>query len=344
MIDRLDLRSDNTAPAHPAVLAAMTAANSGSAGAYGDDRWTARASEWLRTQFGVESESFLVWNGTGANVSALRAMTRPWQAVITPATAHIVVDECGAPELLAGIKLIDLPTPDGRLTVEQVKTAGSEGVGFEHHVQPRVVSISQVSEYGTVYDIETLTSICDAAHQLGLLVHMDGARLANAAASLGASLRAVSVDAGADVVSFGLTKNGAVAAEAVVFADREVAREFRYIRKQGTQLASKMRYLAAQFLALAEDDLWLANAEHANAMARRLADGVRNIAGLAITQPVEANAIFVKVPERLRAVVDERSRCYTWDEATGELRWMTSWATRTEAVDEFVAALTAAAG
>src|SRR5690606_32840823 len=194
------------APAHPAVIDAIVAANSGSAGAYGNDAWTARATDWFKAEFGDRSEAYLVWNGTGANVTALRAMTRPWQAVITSEHAHINVDECGAPELLAGVKLVDLPSGDGKLLPSQVAEAAQRGVGFEHHVQPGVVSISESTECGTVYTAAELTALAEVVHAHGLRLHVDGARLANAAAALGVSLRALTVDAGVDMVSFGLTK------------------------------------------------------------------------------------------------------------------------------------------
>lgn len=344
MSDRLELRSDNTAPAHPAVLDALARANEGAAGAYGDDAWTREAEDWFRDQFGGDSEAFLLWGGTGANVSALRAMTRPWEAVITSAHAHIHVDECGAPELVAGVKLLDLPSPDAKLTVEQVREAAREGVGFEHHVQPRVVSLTQSTEYGTVYQPGELAAIAEVAHAHGLLVHVDGARIANAAAALDRPLRAITRDVGVDVLSFGLTKNGAIGAEAVVFCTPSLAREFRYIRKQGMQLASKMRFLAAQVVALAAEDRWLANARHANAMARRLADGVRDVPGVALTQRVEANAVFATMPTALRTALEAHARFHVWHEATGEVRWMTSWATEPAAVDAFIAAARHAAG
>lgn len=339
MSGRLELRSDNVAGAHPRVLELMMEANSGSGPAYGADPWTARSDAWFRDQFGGDTEAFLVWNGTGANVAALRAMTRPWQAVITSEHAHIHVDECGAPELLAGVKLIDLPSRDARLTPDQVREAGRHGVGFEHHVQPRVVSLTQTTEYGTAYGIDELAAICDAAHGIGLLVHVDGARIANAAATLGQSLRTITRDTGVDVLSFGLTKNGAVGAEAVVFLAPDLAREFSYIRKQSTQLASKMRFLAAQVLALAEGDRWLANAMHANAMARRLADGIRGMPGVRITQRVEANAVFAVLDAATHAVFAEHADFYLWNDATKEARLMTSWATTAAAIDAFLGAV-----
>ncbi|MEO8276594.1 MAG: beta-eliminating lyase-related protein [Thermoanaerobaculia bacterium] len=333
--------SDNTAPVHPSVLAAIAAANEGASPPYGHDSWTARCEEWFRTQFGPETKSFLTWNGTGANVLALRALTRPWQAIVCAAQAHIAVDECGAPEFLTGCKLIGVATPDGKLTPALVEGA-MVGKGDEHRSQPAVLSITQATEAGTIYRPEETAALSATAHRLGLRVHMDGARIANAAAALDLPLRALTCDAGVDILSFGATKNGAMGAEAVVVFDPELAREMIFLRKQSMQLASKMRFLAAQFLALAEDDLWLANARHANAMAARLAAGVRMISGVKITQPVEASAVFATLP---RAAIERLQRdfhFYLWNEAKLEVRWMTSWATAPEDVDEFVAAIHAA--
>ncbi len=335
-----EFASDNTAPVHPAVLAALTAANEGPSPAYGFDSWTARAVDWFRQQFGGDTAVFPVWNGTGANVVALRALTRPWQAVVCTEQAHIQVDECGAPELLAGCKLLDVPTRDGKLTPAMLRES-MRGVGDFHHVQPAVVSITQVTEYGTVYTREELVALCAAAHDLGLRVHMDGARIANAAAALGLPLRAFTRDAGVDILSFGATKNGAMGAEAVVVFDPGLAGEMLFLRKQSMQLPSKMRYLSAQFLALAEDDLWLANARHANAMAQRLAAGVRTIPGVEITQKVEASAVFATLPRAVSERLQERFHFYFWNHSPEEVRWMTSWATNAEDVDELVAAIQA---
>ncbi len=334
-----EFRSDNTAPAHPAVLAAIAAANEGSAGAYGADPWTERATAWFRDQFGDDTEAFLVWNGTGANVTALRALVRPWQAVICSEHAHIHVDECGAPELLGGCKLLDLPSPDAKLTVEEVEDAATKGVGFEHHVQPRVVSLTQTTEYGTAYALDELEAIAEVARAHGLLVHVDGARIANASATLRLPLREITRDAGVDILSFGLTKNGAIGVEAVVVFRPELAAEMKYVRKQGMQLDSSMRYLVSHVVALAEDDLWLRNARHANAMARRLATGMAAIDGIEITQEVEANAVFALLPDGMTERLLETFRFYVWNEATGEVRLMTSWATGEEDVDELLAAM-----
>ncbi len=338
-----EFASDNTATVHPAVLEALVAANEGAAISYGDDPWTARLGDWFRGQFGEGTEAFPVFNGTGANVVALRAVTRPWYAVICTEHAHIQMDECGAPELITGCKLIDLPSPDGKLTPSQLRAA-VKGIGNEHHVQPRVVSISQSTEYGTVYSLGEVTALCDTAHELGLTVHMDGARIANAAASLGLPLRTFTRDAGVDILSFGATKNGGMGAEAVVVFEPGLAAEMKFLRKQSMQLASKMRYLSAQLLAMAENDLWLANARHANAMAQRLADGVRGLPGLSITQSVDANAIFATLPREMITSLQERFHFYIWYEHTGEVRWMTNWATSPEDVDEFVAAIRGAVG
>lgn len=336
-----EFASDNTAPVHPAVLEAIAAANQGASPAYGADAWTGRASEWFRAQFGAETAVFPVWNGTGANVVALRALTRPWQAVLCSAQSHIQVDECGAPEWASGCKLIDVPTLDGKLTPAMLSSAMG-GRGDFHHVQPAVVSLTQVTEYGTVYTRDELLDLCATAHELGLRVHMDGARIANAAAALGLPVRAFTRDAGVDILSFGATKNGAMGAEAVLVFDPALAGEMLFLRKQSMQLASKMRYLSAQFLALAEGDLWLENAAHANAMAQRLAAGVRAIPGLEITQRVEASAVFATLPSAVSERLQQDFHFYFWNHSPIEVRWMTSWATSAADVDEFVAAIRSA--
>jgi threonine aldolase len=333
--------SDNTAPVHPRVLEALARVNHDRAAPYGDDYYSGQARDWFRGEFGAGTEVFLVWNGTGANVVSLRALTRPYHAVICAEQAHVNVDECGAPELLTGCKLLGLPSPDAKLTPDQIRGA-TRRLGDEHTAQPRVVSLTQATECGTVYRRDELAVLCETAHQLGLLVFMDGARIANAAASLDLPLRAFTRDVGVDMLSFGGTKNGAMGAEAVVVFDPARAAELKFLRKQSGQLASKGRYLAAQFLALAEDGLWLANARNANAMARRLADGVRDLPGVRITQRVEASAVFAVLPRPLTERLQRDFNFYVWNEATDEVRWMTSWATSAEDVDEFVAAIRSA--
>ncbi len=333
--------SDNYSGAHPEVLEAMTAANAGHAIAYGADPWTARAQGLLGEHFGDQAQSFLVFNGTGANVCILRAMCRPWHAVVCASGAHVNVDEGGAPEFLVGAKLLDLPTTDGKLTPELVRTVIAR-VGDEHAVQPRVVSITQSTELGTLYDVRETRALADLAHAHGMYLHVDGARLANAAAALGAPLRAFTTDAGVDAVSFGGTKNGMVSGEAVVLLAPELADGFAWIRKQSMQLASKGRFLAAQFVALLEGDLWLRSAEHANAMAARLARAVAELPGVRVTQATQANAVFAVLGPEVTAELQRQWPFYVWDEATGEVRWMCSWDTTPEEVDAFAAAVAAA--
>ncbi len=327
--------SDNYAGAHPEVLAAIADANDGHAVPYGADPWTARAEELLRGHLGEQARSFLVFNGSGANVLALRALCRPWESVICAAQAHINVDECGAAEAIAGIKLQDVPTPDAKLTPAHV-AALLVRRGDEHAVQQRVVSVTQSTELGTVYSPDELRALADVAHDHGLLLHVDGARLANAAASLDVSLGALTTDAGVDVVSFGATKNGLVLGEAVVFLDPRLAENFAYLRKQTLQLASKGRFIAAQFIALLEGDLWRRNAAHANAMAARLAQALRGVPGVRLTQAVQANAIFAVLPPGVAEHLQRDWAFYVWDEVTGEVRLVCSWDTTAGEVDAFV--------
>jgi threonine aldolase len=259
-------------------------------------------------------------------VLSLRASCRPWEAAICAASAHMNVDEAGAPEAIAGIKLLPIEAPHGKLTPELVERA-IVGVGDEHAVQPRLVSISQCTELGTVYSPEEVQALAELAHGRGLLLHMDGARLSNASAALGVSLRAVSADVGVDLLSFGGTKNGLLGAEAVLLLSDQVGDGFQYLRKQSLHLASKMRFLAAQFDALLRDDLWLELASHANAMAARLADSVGGLPAVTITHPVESNAVFATLPADAIETLLERFQFYVWDERAAEVRWMCSWDT-----------------
>jgi threonine aldolase len=328
--------SDNNAGVHPEVLAAIAAANEGDVPAYGADPVTARAVARFREHFGPAVEIAFVFNGTAANVLGLQAMLRPWEAVICAETAHINVDECGAPERFTGCKLLAVPTRDGKLRPGDLDPL-LKNFGVEHHAQPRVVSITQATEYGTVYTPDEVRALAEHARRHGLYLHMDGARIANAAASLGLPLRALTADAGVDVLSFGGTKNGGMVGEAVVFLDPALARDFAFVRKQGMQLASKMRFVAAQYEALLSGDLWCRIASHANRLARRLADGMRDLPGVAITQPVEANAVFATLPSGRIAALQECYSFYVWDEARSEVRWMTHFATTDAEVDDFVA-------
>ena len=330
--------SDNYAGAHAEVLAAVAEANDGHAVAYGGDPWTARAEQLLREHFGEQVLSFLVFNGSAANVLSLRSLCRPWESVVCAAQAHINCDEGGAPEQIAGIKLHDVPTRDAKLTPEDVERLLGRR-GDEHAVQPRVVSITQSTELGTRYSAGELHELAHFAHERALLLHVDGARLANAAAALDVPLRALTTDVGVDVVSFGGTKNGLLLGEAVVFCDPRLAENFRYLRKQTLQLASKGRFIAAQFVALLEGDLWRRNASHANAMAARLADALLEAPGVRLTQPVQANAIFAVLPPGATAPLQQDWPFYTWDAATGEVRLVCSWDTTPDEVDAFAAAV-----
>jgi threonine aldolase len=340
MNERRGFASDNHAGVHPEVIEAIAAANDGHAEAYGGDPWTARAQERFREHFGPTARAFPVFNGTGANVLCVEALTHPWQAVVCARTAHLHVDECGAPER-AGRKLLVVDTPDGRLTPELVAPLLVR-IGDEHVVQPRVISITQSSELGTVYPPEAIAALAEWAHSNGMLLHVDGARLCNAAAALGVPLRALTTDAGADAVSFGGTKNGLMGAEAVVLLGDDLGDGFKYRRKQAMQLASKMRYISAQLEALLSGDLWERSAAHANAMARRLADAVGDLPGVRVTQPVEANAVFAVLDPAVTERLQQRWSFYVWDEGTGEVRWMASWDTAEEEVDAFAADIRAA--
>lgn len=330
--------SDNYAGVHPEVIAALAEVNGGHQVSYGEDRYTERLQEVMRGHFGSDAVTYPVFNGTGANVVSLMCLTDRWDAAITSETAHINVDECGAPEKLAGVKVLGVRTPDGKLTPELVDER-AWGFGVEHHAQPAVVSVTQSTEVGTVYTPEEVRAVADHAHAKGLTVHVDGARLANAAASLGLPLRDFTTDAGVDVVSLGATKNGALGAEAVVVLNPDVARGPLYVRKLAAQLPSKMRFVSAQLLALYEGDLWLRSARHANRMARLLAEQASDVDGVRITQQVQANGVFAVMPRSAAELLRRRFRFYTWDESTGEVRWMCSFDTTPEDVAAFVRAL-----
>ena len=330
--------SDNNAGVHPRVMDTLRTANHGHAVAYGNDVYTEAAVRLFRERFGEGAEVFFVFGGTGANVSALAAVTRPFQAVVCAETAHVNVDECGAPERFTGCKLVALQTPDGKLRPEQIEPLLAR-TGDQHHVQPRVVSVSQPTELGTVYTVEELAGLAAFAHERGMLLHVDGARLANAAAHLDVSLKELTADAGVDVLSFGGTKNGMMYGEAVVFFDPARAAEFRFVRKQCAQLPSKMRFVAAQFTALLGEDLWRETAAHANRMAQTLATELRSIPQVRITQPVESNAVFALLPRESIPRVQERFFFYVWNEQTSEVRLMCSFDTTDADVSELAAVI-----
>lgn len=326
--------SDNNAGVHPAILDAMAAANGGHAIAYGDDPVTQETTARMKEIFGQESEIFFVFIGTAANVLGLSAVTQSHHAVICPETAHINVDECGAPEKFTGCKLLPVPVPDGKLSLEGIKKH-MHGIGFEHHVQPRVISITQSTELGTLYTLDEIREITSYAHENDLLVHMDGARIANAAVAIDTGFFEMSGGAGVDLLSFGGTKNGMMYGEAVVFFDSQMAAQFKYQRKQGMQLASKMRYISAQFGAYLENDLWKKNALHANLMARKLYEAVKDIPGVEITQKVESNAVFAIIPPAIIPKLQKEYFFYEWDEERSEVRWMCSFDTSESDIDNF---------
>jgi threonine aldolase len=337
--------SDNYSGVHPEVLDAIAAANGGHQIAYGEDQYTERLQEVFAGHFGEGVEVFPVFNGTGANVTGLQSMLPRWGAVVSASTAHINSDEGGAPERVGGMKLLTVPTPDGRLTPELIDRE-AWGWGDEHRAQPLVVSITQTSELGTAYTAEEIRAIADHVHERGMRLHLDGARLSNAAASLGLPLRAFTRDAGVDVLSFGGTKNGALGAEAIVVLNPEASEGLKYLRKLNMQLASKMRFVSAQLVALLEGDLWIRSASHANAMARRLRDALDagiasgDLPGLGFTQETQSNGVFATLPagvaDRLR---DRGFKFYDWDRAAGQVRWMCSFDTTEADVDGFVEAI-----
>jgi threonine aldolase len=338
--------SDNSAGAHPLVLDALVAANTGHALAYGADAWTAETEARFRDLFGPTTSSLLVWNGTGANVLALASMIRPADCIVCSQWAHIAVDETGAPERVLGSKLLTLPTADGKLVPEQLLEL-EHYIGVQHHAQPGVLSITQSTELGTLHTADEVAALCDAAHRMGMLVHLDGARIANATAALGgtpAALRSFTVDAGVDVVSFGATKAGIAFGEAVVFLDPELAKRSMYIRKQVTQLPSKMRFIAAQFNAILQDDLWIRLAEHSNSMATRLHDATKDLPGLSYDAAPQVNSVFPILPRHLIEPLQQWCSFYTWDAARDQSRWMTAWDTTADDVDCFAAGVAAALG
>jgi threonine aldolase len=326
--------SDNNAGVHPDILKAIESANTGHAVGYGDDDLTKRAIAKFREIFGNQTDVFFVYNGTGANVIAIQALTQSYHAVICPNTAHINVDECGAPEKFCACKLLPVSTTDGKLTIGGIKTY-MHGFGFEHHAQPKMISITQATELGTIYSIEEIKEIADFAHQHQMYLHMDGARLANAAAALGCGLKEMTADAGVDVLSFGGTKNGLMFGEAVLFFNQNTD-AVKYIRKQSAQLHSKMRFTAAQFLAILSNDLWLKNAHHANKMAQKLAQKLETIKGVQITQKVDSNGVFAIIPKEIIEPLQKEFFFYVWDEDRSEVRWMTSFDTQEEDIDKFV--------
>ncbi|SFC63970.1 L-threonine aldolase [Nocardioides terrae] len=335
-----DFASDNYAGAHPEILAAIAEANGGHQPAYGEDNYTANLQEVMKAHFGPATEAFPVFNGTGANVTALTSLLPRWGAVITAKSAHVNVDENGAPERISGLKLLPVETPDGKLTPDLIDQE-AWGWGDEHRAQPLAVSITNTTELGTLYTVEEIRAIAEHAHAKGMLLHMDGARLSNAAAALDGPFRGFTTDAGVDIVSFGGTKNGMLYGEAILVLEPTASDGLLFLRKLSMQLASKMRFVSAQFLALLTDDLYLRSARHANAMATRLRTALehRELPELTFTQTTQANAVFATLPPRAADELRAQFRFYDWNPAIGEVRWMTSFDTTEQDVDRFVEAI-----
>lgn len=337
-INRRGFASDNNAGVHPDILKAMASVNNGHVIAYGDDPYTEKTIARMKQIFGEDTGIFFVFIGTAANVLGLSSVARPYHAVICPDSAHINVDECGAPEKFTGCKLLTVSAPNGKLTVELI-AGHMHGIGFEHHVQPRVISITQSTELGTLYTLNEIRKLADYAHSNDMYLHMDGARISNAAIALESSFYEMTGGAGVDVLSFGGTKNGMMYGEAVVFFNNALCDDFKYRRKQGMQLASKMRYIAAQFDAFLENDLWKRNALHANRMAQELFIAVKDIPGVEVTQKVESNAVFAIIPAAIIPKLQEQFFFYVWDEERSEVRWMCSFDTTAEDIVRFASLL-----
>ncbi len=325
--------SDNNSGVHPDILMALGKANSGHVIGYGDDIYTERCKLKFKEIFGDECDVYLVFNGTGANVLSITTLTRSFNSIIAPSTSHIMVDECGAPEKASGCKILPIDTPDGKLTPELIKPH-LHGFDFEHHSQPKIISISQVSELGTVYSVDEIKAISSLAHDNNMFLHMDGARVSNAAVSLDIPFKAFTKDAGVDVLSFGGTKNGMMFGEAVIFFNKELSLNAKYVRKQSAQLYSKMRYISAQFTEYLETNLWKKNAEHSNKMAKLLERKVREL-GVTITQKVQANGVFALIDDEISEKLKDRYFFYPWDESKHEVRWMTSFDTTEDDINNF---------
>lgn len=326
--------SDNHSGVHPDVLKAIAEVNVDHAMAYGEDEYSAKVEQLFKQYFGTDASVYFAFNGTGANVLCLDAMTRSHHAVVCADTAHIHVDECGAPQRITGAKLLTIKTPDGKLTPELVKTQ-LHGFGFQHHSQPKVISIAQPTELGTLYTLNEIKALADLAHQYNMYLHIDGARFANAAVALRCTFKQMTTDLGVDALSFGGTKNGLMIGEAVVLLNPKLNEDFLYRRKQAMQLCSKMRFIAAQFKAYFTDDLWKRNAEHSNAMARQLYNAIKDEKGLNVVYPVQANGVFVRLPREVWTRLQEKYFFYDWDEDDNVVRFMCSFDTTTEDIVSF---------
>lgn len=327
--------SDNNSGVHPRIMRALTDSNNDHAIAYGDDKWTREAEDAIRTLIEDKAvEPFFLFNGTGGNVIALQACTLPFHSILCAATAHIAVDECGAPVKMTGASIKEIPTPDGKLTPALVRPY-LHGFGFEHHSQPKVIAISQATELGSVYTPGEIEALADLAHSHDMYLFVDGTRIANACARLNVSLKEMTVDSGVDIFTLGGTKNGLMFGEALVPLRKELAVNIRYYRKQTTQLYSKMRFISAQFIPYLNENLWLENAEKSNAAARKLYDEISGIKGIEFTQPVQSNALFFILPGEIAGKLRERYFFYDWDTARDEVRLVCSWDTTDEDINDF---------
>ena len=330
--------SDNNAGMHPDILKELISVNKGHVIGYGHDIYTEQALNIFKDHFGADTETFFVFTGTAANVLGLSGITRSWNSVLTASTAHLEQDECGAPEKFIGCKVLTVDSPDGKVNPELLEKH-MHGFDFEHHSQPKVISVTQSTEMGTVYTASEIKKIADFAHSRGMLLHMDGARIANAAMSLGLPFKKFTTDAGVDVLSFGGTKNGMMFGEAICYLKPGLSGDFKYIRKQGMQLASKMRFISAQYIAYFRNDLWKKCATHSNAMAKMLADKLNNFNEITVTQPVQSNGVFVIMPSAVAEKMCEHYFFYPWNEKASEYRLMTSWDTTEEDIEGFVTLL-----
>lgn len=337
-ITKRGFASDNNAGIHPDILKEISLVNKGHVVGYGSDIYTEHALELFKEQFGPSADTFFVFTGTAANVLSLTGITRSWNSVITASTAHLEEDECGAPEKFTGCKVLTVDSPDGKVTVELLGEH-IRGFDFEHHSQPKVISITQSTEMGTVYSVAEIRKIADFAHSKDMLLHMDGARIANAAISLKLSFKEFTTDAGVDVLSFGGTKNGMMFGEAICFLRPGLSTDFKYIRKQGMQLASKMRFISAQFIAYFQNELWKVNATHSNEMARILSDRLLQFKELKITQEVQSNGVFIIMPAEVAESMRKHYFFYPWDESRSEYRLMTSWDTEQSDIEDFISLL-----
>lgn len=330
--------SDNHSGVHPNVLKAIADVNVEHAMAYGEDEYSDEVVGIFKQYFGSQAEVYFAFNGTGANVLCLDSMLRSHNAVVCAETAHIHVDECGAPQRITGAKLLTIKTPDGKLTPELVKTQ-LHGFGFQHHSQPKVISIAQPTELGTLYTTDEIKALVDLAHSYNMYLHIDGARFANAAVALGCTFRQMTTDLGVDALSFGGTKNGLMIGEAVVLLNPKLNEEFLYRRKQAMQLCSKMRFIAAQFKAYFEGELWKENAAHSNAMAKMLYNEIKDLKGVEVVYPVEVNGVFVRLKREVWTELQKEYFFYDWDEDDNVVRFMCSFDTTKDDIFSFVSAL-----